>query len=159
MNAFVIERGRIPDQLNSMDFASSTDLATPAIPPAFRMCSMNAFCCSVALPLAVFTSIAANTGTSIPTISGVTVTFRYPIRSLPPGLPTPNCTYLPVLGSGKLPLLFLHSLTGPRLHANLISCWMLVSLKSAAMPLFSWPMVLDIYSLDFCLAQSIAPAF
>jgi hypothetical protein len=65
MNALVIERGRIPDQLNSIDFASSTDLATPAIPPAFRMCSINAFCCSVAFPLAVLTSIAANTGRSI----------------------------------------------------------------------------------------------
>jgi hypothetical protein len=76
MNALVIERGRIPDQLNSIDFASSTDLATPAIPPAFRMCSINAFCCSVAFPLAVLTSTAANTAISVPTMSGVIVILR-----------------------------------------------------------------------------------
>jgi hypothetical protein len=70
-----------------------------------------------------------NTATRRPTISGVTSIVRHPSRSPPPGLPTPNSTQRPVLGSGNLPQLLRNNLRyGSFPSANLIRCCIAVSL-------------------------------
>ena len=109
--------------------ASSTDLATPAIPPAAWTVSSHACCSGRMRPVGVFTSMLVKTATCWPTMSGVIVMVRYPIRSALP-LHRPNCTGLPCW-SLSVPVLLRKSLVAPVEQAMRMRCWMDCSLAAA----------------------------
>src|SRR5690606_35220471 len=78
------------NRLSRTFFASSTDRAIPANPPAFVVMSRNARCFGLTRPLAVLTSTWTYTATRCPTISGVMMMDRKPPRSGQPSKPETN---------------------------------------------------------------------
>lgn len=115
------------------DKASSADRAIPAIPPFRFTDSINLVCCFVGLPFFVLTSMAVKTPIVSPTISGVMVTGVMPIRSDPPGPPTPNRMYDPD-SEVYAPVLFLNNGTPALDAASCISDWIMCSGLLMLMP-------------------------
>ena len=66
------------------DSASSTECATPKMPPAHSTAFPNAACSLRSFAPGILTSMAVNTATVSPTISGVIFTGVQPIVSLDP---------------------------------------------------------------------------
>ena len=122
--SYTMRRPRQPCAV-TMRNASSTDLATPAMPPAAWTASSHCCCSGRSLPAAVFTSIEVNTATCWPTISGVIVTVRQPIRSALP-LHSPKLTGRP-LASRSVPVLLRNSLVAPVLQVRRMCCWICCS--------------------------------
>jgi len=108
-------------------WASSTERATPAMPPAVWTASNHCCCSGLILPFGVLTSMLVNTATVLPTISGVIVTRFQPIKSALP-LHRPNCTGRP-FWSRSVPVLLRKSLVLPLPQAMRISCWIFCSLN------------------------------
>ncbi len=100
---------------------------TPAMPPAVRTVPIQACCAGVRWPVVVFTSMLVKTAICCPTISGVMVTVRQPIRSAEPRA-RPNCTGRPVRGSGRVPVLLRNRRRSDRVpSARRMRCWISVS--------------------------------
>ena len=109
----------------NISIASPTLLAIPAIPPAAATACIQACCSGFTRPLVLFTSMLVNTAICCPTISGVTVTVRQPIRSALP-LHNPKVTGLPFI-SLNVPVLLRNNLQLPILHASRMCCWIVCS--------------------------------
>jgi hypothetical protein len=99
----------------------------PAMPPAVCTVSSQACCSGRMRPVGVLTSIEVNTASWWPTISGVMVMVRQPIRSAEPRA-RPNWTGRPVRGSGSWPTWFRNRRQSVRVPcARRICCWSVVS--------------------------------
>ena len=106
--------------------ASGTDRAMPAIPPAELTAACHACCSGDMRPVGVLTSMEVKTATCWPTISGVMVTVRQPIRSALP-LQRPNWTGRPCW-SLRVPVLLRNNRkSGLVPSARRIFCWIVCS--------------------------------
>ena len=112
---------------NRIRCASSTDLAIPATPPAAWTASIQFFCSGRTLPVGLLTSMLVKTASWAPTMSGVMVMVRQPIRSALP-LHNPNCTGRP-LASFSVPVLLRNRRQLPLPQASRMCCWICCSLK------------------------------